>query len=127
MKRLSTIIISILLVLLTAPSVWATNDTIEVSSLDELQAAIKAADDGDAILVTQTIEMTPGETIGDPQKHITIIGDSELLLAPSDFSQIAPGEKSQFQPNNFSQRSGMKLVNQIDGYSSLTRADACPA
>lgn len=58
--------------------------TVEVSTLSELQAAIDAAQDGDVIGLTATLEIQSDISIGSPDKHVTI-----RRMNPSTFIQFS--------------------------------------
>lgn len=68
---------------------------VEVSTYDELVVAIDAAQDGDVIGLTATIETTTGFSLGSPDKHVTI-----KRMDAYAFFQLSGGIDDQVQIQN---------------------------
>ena len=63
----------------TQPDDLPAETAVVVYSLDELQAAISAADDGDTITLGDRINITENCVIGDAEKQITIVPLDETI------------------------------------------------
>ena len=63
----------------TQPDDLLAETAVVVYSLDELQAAISAADDGDTITLGDRINITENCVIGDAEKQITIVPLDETI------------------------------------------------
>ena len=102
MKRLLSIVFAVLVMLNCAIAVSGeesvnddntqTSATVTVYSIDELQAAIAAADDGDTITIAQTIVIENTCAIGKSDKQITVICADEfqgdMLMELSGYSVV---------------------------------------
>ncbi len=79
-----------------------------VSTLDELQAAIDAAEDGDTIEISERIKL----------KNISLITDKAVILVPSDSSVGTPiemGKDSQISGFTFLTNVGAILISNYEG------------
>lgn len=84
MKRILSMIIALALVLSLATTAFATEGgelpqeetPVVVSTLEELQAAVAAAEDGDTIALSKSIKL----------KNVSVVTDKDITLIPADSS-----------------------------------------
>ena len=80
MKRKIALFLSLLLIFTgTSPQAYAQEDARRVSTLSELILAISKAEDGDKIILTQTIDITSSVNIGSSEANITITGEPDSV------------------------------------------------
>lgn len=80
MKRKIALFLSLLLIFTgTSPQAYAQEDARRVSTLSELILAISEAENGDKIILTQTIDITSSVDIGSSEANITITGEREVV------------------------------------------------
>lgn len=99
-KRIGSLLMALVLALSLVPAtVWAADGATEVSTFEELQAAIASEADTIDIVVTNDIELTQELTISSSKKDITIRsqeGSTYKLLRSASFQASADDYKSEY-------------------------------
>ena len=99
-KRIGSLLMALVLALSLVPAtVWAADGATEVSTFEELQAAIASDADTIDIVVTNDIELTQELTISSSKKDITIRsqeGSTYKLLRSASFQASADDYKSEY-------------------------------
>lgn len=91
MKRKIALFLSLLLIFTgTSPQSYAQESAPRVSTLSELFLAIAEAEDGDTIILTQTIDITSSVNIGNSEAQVTITGDIQSLETFFNISATEP-------------------------------------
>ena len=99
-KRIGSLLMALVLALSLVPAtVWAADGATEVSTFEQLQAAIASDADTIDIVVTNDIELTQELTISSSKKDITIRsqeGSTYKLLRSASFQASADDYKSEY-------------------------------
>ena len=99
-KRIGSLLMALVLALSLVPAtVWAADGATEVSTFEQLQAAIASDADTIDIVVTNDIELTQELTISGSKKDITIRsqeGSTHTLLRSASFQASADDYKSEY-------------------------------
>lgn len=99
-KRIGSLLMALVLALSLVPAtVWAADGATEVSTFEQLQAAIASDADTIDIVVTNDIELTQELTISGSKKDITIRsqeGSTYKLLRSASFQASADDYKSEY-------------------------------
>ena len=99
-KRIGSLLMALVLALSLVPAtVWAADGATEVSTFEQLQAAIASEADTIDIVVTNDIELTQELTISGSKKDITIRsqeGSTHKLLRSASFQASADDYKSEY-------------------------------
>ena len=99
-KRIGSLLMALVLALSLVPAtVWAADGATEVSTFEQLQAAIASEADTIDIVVTNDIELTKELTISGSKKDITIRsqeGSTHKLLRSASFQASADDYKSEY-------------------------------
>ena len=99
-KRIGSLLMALVLALSLVPAtVWAADGATEVSTFEQLQAAIASDADTIDIVVTNDIELTQELTISSSKKDITIRsqeGSTHTLLRSASFQASADDYKSEY-------------------------------
>ena len=99
-KRIGSLLMALVLALSLVPAtVWAADGATEVSTFEELQAAIASEADTIDIVVTNDIELTQELTISSSKKDITIRSQEDsthTLLRSASFQPSADDYKTEY-------------------------------